>query len=81
MLVRKELFLEVGGFDEKDFPNLYHDADFCLKVGERGYQIVWTPFVTLAQQNNGALDAKQEAQNGQQNSQSRKAFIKKWRSR
>lgn len=81
MLVRKELFLEVGGFNEKDFSNLYHDADFCLKVGERGYQIVWTPFVTLAQQNNDALDAKQEARNEQQNSRSRKAFIKKWCSR
>ncbi len=81
MLVRKELFLEMGGFDEKDFPNLYHDADFCLKVGERGYQIVWTPFVTLAQQNKDDLEEKQKAQKEQQDSRSRKAFIKKWRSR
>ncbi|MDZ7621063.1 MAG: glycosyltransferase [Candidatus Competibacteraceae bacterium] len=81
MLVRKELFFEVGGFDEKDFPNLYHDADFCLKVGERGYQIVWTPFVTLAQQNKDGLEEKQKAQKEQQDSRSRKAFIKKWRSR
>lgn len=81
MLVRKELFLDVGGFDEKDFPNLYHDADFCLKVGERGYQIVWTPFVTLAQQNKDNLEEKQKAQKEQQDSLSRKAFIKKWRSR
>lgn len=81
MLVRKELFFEVGGFDERNFPNLFDDADFCLKVVERGYQVVWTPFVTFAQQNKDELDDKQKAQDQQQDLLSRKAFIKKWRSR
>jgi hypothetical protein len=81
MLVRKELFFQVGGFEEKNFPNHLHDADFCLKVVERGYQVVWTPFVTFAQQNKDELDDKQKAIDQQHDLQSRKAFIKKWRSR
>jgi GT2 family glycosyltransferase len=79
MLVRKELFFEVGGFDQKDFSSLYCDADFCLKVGERGYQIVWTPFVTLAQQSN--QDSSAENTKDKNSVSVHKAFIKKWGSR
>jgi GT2 family glycosyltransferase len=81
MLVRKALFLEVGGFDEKDFSNFYYDADLCLKLGDRGYRIVWTPFVTLACQDKSDVNTKHDAQQEPNDSFSRKAFIKKWRSR
>lgn len=36
-LVRKRLFLELGGFDT-DFENGYEDTDFCLRVRQRGYK-------------------------------------------
>ncbi len=42
MMVRKRVFEEVGGFDEK-LSGEYSDIDFCLKVREAGYRIVWTP--------------------------------------
>jgi len=37
---------EVGGFDER-FVIAYNDVDLCLKIRERGYLIVWTPFAEL----------------------------------
>jgi GT2 family glycosyltransferase/radical SAM superfamily enzyme YgiQ (UPF0313 family) len=42
MLVRSEVFRDVGGFDES-YLNGYEDVDFCLKVGEKGGRIVYTP--------------------------------------
>jgi len=42
MLVRREVFFELGGFDEA-FVNSYEDVDFCLRVRERGYRIVYAP--------------------------------------
>ena len=80
MLVRKDLFLEVGSFDEKNFSNLYYDIDLCLKLGERGYRIVWTPFVTLACQDESNANPEYNTQPEPNDSFSRKAFIKKWRS-
>ena len=80
MLVRKALFLEVGGFDEKNFSNFYCDADFCLKLSEHDYRIVWTPFVTLACQDKSDTSTN-DVQQEPDDSLSRKAFIKKWRSR
>ncbi len=41
MLVRASVFREVGGFDEEKLKVAYNDVDFCLKVGEAGYRIVW----------------------------------------
>lgn len=46
MLVRKEHYLEVGGFDES-FPLAYNDVDFCMKLRTAGYVNVWTPFARL----------------------------------
>ena len=46
MMVRKELFEKLGGFDEK-LPGTYNDIDFCLRMREAGYRIVWTPEAEL----------------------------------
>ena len=44
MSVRKEVFEEVGGFEEK-LAVAFNDIDFCLKVKEKGYRNLWTPYV------------------------------------
>ena len=78
MLVRKELFFEVEGLDEKDFAILYNDIDLCLKIGERGFRIVWTPFVTLVHHGGSSLKSEYDANREKKNRNSRRAFIKKW---
>ena len=42
LLIRRSLFEEVGKFDE-GYLNGLEDADLCLKVRERGYQVVYQP--------------------------------------
>ena len=37
IMVREELFREVGGFDEENFPSYGGDIDFCWRIFERGY--------------------------------------------
>jgi GT2 family glycosyltransferase len=46
MMVRKATFAELGGFDE-DLAVAYNDIDFCLRMRDRGYLIVYTPFAEL----------------------------------
>ena len=38
--VRREVFLEVGGFTEA-LPSNFNDVDFCYKVAHHGYRTVW----------------------------------------
>lgn len=46
MVLRKRIFDDVGGFDE-NLPNNFNDVDFCLRLRERGWQIIWTPYADL----------------------------------
>lgn len=46
MMVRRDVFEEVGGFGE-DFPLNYNDTDLCLKIRRAGYRIVSTPYAEL----------------------------------
>jgi len=46
MMVRTELFARLGGFDER-FAVCFNDVDFCLRLGQAGYRVVYTPFAEL----------------------------------
>ena len=53
LMVRKELFDAVGGFDEGDFAQAFADVDLCLNIGQSGYLTVWAPQAHI--QHPGAL--------------------------
>ena len=43
-MIKREYFLELGGFDEKSFGNLFADSDLCFRIQEQGKEIIYTPF-------------------------------------
>jgi len=47
LLLRKEVFEEVGGMDETHLTIVFNDVDLCLRIGERGYRNLWTPYAEL----------------------------------
>ncbi|MFW2590190.1 glycosyltransferase [Sagittula sp. SSi028] len=47
LVVRRDVFKEVGGLNETDLAVAFNDVDLCLKVHTAGYRNVWTPFATL----------------------------------
>lgn len=46
MLMRRDVFHQVGGFDE-GFTLAFSDVDLCLRVYEAGYRVVYTPYARL----------------------------------
>jgi len=46
LVVRKEVWDEVGGMDER-FAVAFNDVDFCLRVQQRGYRNLWLPQAEL----------------------------------
>ena len=46
MMTRRDLFEAVGGFD-KHLPVAFNDVDYCLKLREQGYLVVYTPLAEL----------------------------------
>ena len=46
-VVRREVYLQLGGFDEVNLTVTFNDLDFCLRLRKAGYWIVWTPHAEL----------------------------------
>lgn len=61
MLVRRDLYLSLGGLDETHFGVSYNDVDFCLRVGQTGKLIVWTPLATLLHEGSASQRAAVES--------------------
>jgi glycosyltransferase involved in cell wall biosynthesis/SAM-dependent methyltransferase len=46
LLVRRQVFEEVDGFDE-NLAIAFNDVDLCLRIAEKGYRNLWTPYAEL----------------------------------
>ena len=47
MLMPREVFNEIEGFDENNLKASYNDVDLCIRIRQAGHRIVWTPFAEL----------------------------------
>lgn len=47
MVFRREVFEELGGFNEAELPVAFSDVNFCLRAREAGYSVIWTPHAEL----------------------------------
>lgn len=46
LLCKASVYDEVGGLDE-EFTVAYNDVDFCLRVRDKGYRVLYTPYAQL----------------------------------
>lgn len=44
LMIKKSIYQEVGGLNENDFKVAYNDVDFCLRVLDKGYLNLFTPY-------------------------------------
>jgi GT2 family glycosyltransferase len=47
LLTYRALYRELGGLDEKNLSVAFNDVDFCLRIGEAGYRVLYTPYAEL----------------------------------
>lgn len=47
LFARRDLYKEVGYMDEENFKVAFNDVDFCLKLLQKGYRLVYNPYVEL----------------------------------
>lgn len=47
LMIRREIYLQVGGLEEERLKIAFNDVDFCLKVRAAGYRNLWTPYAEL----------------------------------
>ncbi|WP_208976565.1 glycosyltransferase [Methylotuvimicrobium buryatense] len=78
LLIRKSIYFDVGGLDAENFKVLFNDVDLCLKVRERGYKIVWTPYVTEVHHGSSSIKADRNPDNVKRARQEADGMVKKW---
>jgi len=73
LAIRRDVYQLVGGLDEVHLPVACNDIDLCLRLGDWGYKVIWTPFAELihyecvsrkgAQSDNLAANYSEEQEN------------------
>lgn len=46
LMTNRETFLRIGGMSN-EFPNNYNDVDFCMKLRNSGFSILYTPYASM----------------------------------
>ncbi len=58
MMVRKSIYTQLGGLDEQHLDIVYNDTDFCLRLREAGYAVIWTPFAVVVHEGGASFSAQ-----------------------
>ncbi len=62
LAVRKTVFDEVKGFNEKHLAVAFNDVDLCLKVQAKGYRNLWTPYAEMIHHESSSRGAEDTPQ-------------------
>lgn len=78
LVLRREVFEEVGGFDEVNLPVAYNDVDLCLRIREQGYRIVWTPYAELYHLESASRGRDDTPENTSRANKEREYMLRTW---
>jgi GT2 family glycosyltransferase/SAM-dependent methyltransferase len=79
LMVRGELWTEVGGFDERYLPMYYEDADLCFEAHERGWRVFYEPRAVVMHVEGGTAGTDPEEGHKRHQEANRPKFVEKWR--
>ncbi len=79
LLVRKDLFDKLWGFDERYAPAYYEDADLCFGIRSLGYKVIYQPLSRLIHYEGVTAGTDIKSGFKQHQESNRALFVKKWR--
>ena len=78
LMIRREDFLQVGGFDEYHLPVAFNDVDLCLKLRQLGKKVVITTGYPLIHNESTSRGKEDSAQKMARARRERDNFISRW---
>jgi GT2 family glycosyltransferase len=79
LVVSREKFLAVGGFDEENFAVAFNDIDLCLKLNQMGWQSFYEPRATLIHHESKSRGSDRAKMNRNRFASELAALKRKWR--
>jgi GT2 family glycosyltransferase/SAM-dependent methyltransferase len=81
LLVRMDIWREVGGYDERYLPMYYEDVDLCFAARERGMRVVYEPRAEVTHVEGASAGTDISSGHKRHQELNREKFAKKWRER
>ncbi len=78
ILIKKEIFFEINGFDEEYSPAYYEDTDLSMKLYCKGYKSYYCPQSEIIHHLNATTNLTLNDQKYQLASKNRQKFLEKW---
>ncbi len=78
MLVPRDLFRQVGGFDERYLPAYYEDTDLCMSLRAGGYKVFVQPMSVVIHYEHISTVAAGKGANFKLQEQNKPKFLSKW---
>jgi GT2 family glycosyltransferase len=78
LLMRKSVFEDLGGLDEKAFPVAFNDVDLCLRIQQSGLTLIWTAFAKLIHAESASRGKDQTPEKRARAQREQQGFIDQW---
>lgn len=78
MAVEKRKFEEVGRFNEKQLPIIFNDVDFCLRLLEKDYRNLLTPYAELYHHESASRGHDSTKKQRNKHKHEQQYMLKKW---
>lgn len=78
LLLHKTLYQELGGLDERAFPVAFNDVDLCLKIQQRGLNLIWTPFAQLIHAESASRGKDHTTEKKSRAMREQQLFMERW---
>ncbi len=76
IMIRKELWDKIGGFDERFVPAYYEDVDLAFQVREKGYKVVYQPESEVVHFE--GMTERMDEKRMERIEENRRKFLEKW---
>jgi GT2 family glycosyltransferase len=78
LLIRRELWQKIGGFDERYAPAYYEDTDLAFEVRRRGYRVVYQPAAVVVHYEGASCGRDPERGTKRYQKMNEQKFFDKW---
>jgi GT2 family glycosyltransferase len=77
LAIRRELFQQLGGFSER-FAVAFNDVDFCIRLRQAGWRVLWTPTVELYHRESASIGRHDSPARSRQFAEEKALMKKLW---
>ncbi|MDQ3317697.1 MAG: glycosyltransferase family 2 protein [Actinomycetota bacterium] len=78
LATRRELFLDLGGFDGRFQPMYYEDTDYCFQVRDAGLKVYYQPESAIVHYEGGSAGTDISTGMKRYQAVNRETFVRKW---